>query len=179
MNAVRNIPTLVAAAAAIAAATIGLTVGIAPASAAPTQTPGTTLSVTPDPANSENYYRLAVKGMFPMNEYDAHGFINNLETGEFPGGIDYGIIADDPGSDGGGLLGNMYGYRGAATRSTGYLTAESDGIHFFQIISVPKSLLNEDDGVFDETDEVYVTAEFVDGDGGKRSAFTNPVSGTF
>jgi len=37
----------------------------------------------------------------------------------------------------------------------------------FQIISVPKSHLNEDDGVFD------------DADGGKRTAFTNPVSGTF
>ena len=73
----------------------------------------------------------------------------------------------------------MYAYRGAATRSTGYLTAESDGIHFFQLISVPKSLLNEDDGVFDDTDEVYVVADFVDGDGGKRTAYTNPVSGVF
>jgi hypothetical protein len=173
----KNIP-LVAAAVALAATSIGLTAGLAPASAAPTQTPGTTLSVTPDPANSANYYRLAVKGMFPMNEYDAHGFINNLETGEHPGGIDYGLFGDDPDSND-RLLGNMYAYRGAATRSTGHLTAESDGIHFFQIISVPKSLLNEDDGVFDDTDEVYVTAEFVDGDGGKRRAFTNPVSGTF
>lgn len=161
-----------------AAALVGLSTGLTPASAAPTQTPGTTLVVYPDPANA-GYYRLAVKGNFPMNEHDAHGFINNLETGEFPGGIDYGIIADDPGFDGGGLLGNMYAYRGAATRSTGYLTAESDGIYFFQIISVPKSLLNEDDGAFDDTDEVYVMAEFVDGDGGKRIAYSNPVSGAF
>jgi hypothetical protein len=177
MNTMKNIG-LAAAAAAVAAATTGLTAGLAPASAAPTQTQGTTLSVTPDPANP-GYYRLAVKGMFPMNEYDAHGFINNLETGESPGGMDYGIHGDDPDSND-RLLGNMYAYRGAGgTRSTGYLTAESDGIHFFQIISVPKSLLNEDDGVFDDTDEIYVVADFVDGDGGKRTAFTNPVSGTF
>jgi hypothetical protein len=176
MNALKHIPLVAAAAVAVTA--IGLTAGLAPASAAPTQTPGTTLVVYPDPTNT-GYYRLAVKGVFPMNEYDAHGFVNNLETGESPGGMDYGIHGDDPDSND-RLLGNMYAYRGAGgTRSTGYLTAESDGIHFFQIISVPKGLLNEDDGVFDDTDEVYVVADFVDGDGGKRTAFTNPVSGTF
>jgi hypothetical protein len=176
MNTLRTIP-LVAAAATVAATALGLTAGLAPASAAPTQTPGTTLVVYPDPTNA-GYYRLAVKGMFPMNEYDAHGFVNNLETGEWPGGMDYGVHGDDPDSND-RLLGNSYAYRGSAPRSTGYLTAESDGIHFFQIISVPKSLLNEDDGVFDDTDEIYVIADFVDGDGGKRTAFTNPVSGTF
>lgn len=177
MNAAKNIKTLIAAAAAIATTTIGLTVGLAPASAAPTQqTPGTTLSVTPDPANA-GYYRLAVKGMFPMNEYDAHGFVNNLGTGEFPGGMDYGLFGDDPDSND-RLVGPMYAYRVAAP-STGYVIAESDGIHFFQVISVPKSLLNEDEGVFDDTDEVYVEADFVDGDGGKRRAYTNPVSGVF
>jgi hypothetical protein len=176
MNTARNISSLLAAAAALAA--VGLTTGLAPVSAAPTQTSGTTLSVTPDPANSANYYRLAVKGMFPMNEYDAHGFINNLNTGTLPGGggINYVILGDDPDSND-HVIGAHF-YR-AGTRSTGYLTAESDGIHFFQIISVPKSLLNEDDGAFDYTDEVYVVADFVDGDGGKRKAFSNPVSGTF
>jgi hypothetical protein len=82
MTALKNIPLV--AAAALAATTLGLTVGLAPASAAPTQTPGTTLAVTADPANP-GYYRLAVKGTFPMNEHDAHGFINNLEPGESPG----------------------------------------------------------------------------------------------
>jgi hypothetical protein len=44
---------------------------------------------------------------------------------------------------------------------------------------VPKCHQDEDDSVFDDTDEVYVEADFVDGDGGVRLAFTNPVSGTF
>jgi hypothetical protein len=96
--------------------------------------------------------------------------------------MDYGVHGDDPDSND-RLLGNSYAYRGAGgTRSTGYLTAESDGIHFFQIISVPKGLLNEDDGVIDamdDTDEVYVDARFVDGDGGQRSAYSNVVNGTF
>lgn len=68
-------------------------------------------------------------------------------------------------------------YAGAGERSTGYLTAQSDGIQYPQMISVPKSLLNEDDGVFDDTDEVYVQADFIDGAGGKRTQYTNPVSG--
>lgn len=177
MNATKNIPTLIAAA-ALAATTVGLTAGLAPASAAPTQTPGTTLVVSPDPQNGEKYRRVNVKGMFPMNEHDAHGFINNLETGAHPGGVDYGVFADDPDSSD-RLIGPTYQYRGAGTRSTGYLTAESDGIHFFQIISVPTRLLNEDVGRFDNVDEVYVQVDFVDGDGGIRTAYTNPVRGAF
>jgi hypothetical protein len=170
----------VVAAAALAATTVGLTAGLAPVSAAPTPTPGMTLVITPDPANG-GYYRLAVKGMFPMNEYDAHGFINNLDTGTLPGGggINYILLADDPDSNDHAI--GAYFHR-AGTRSTGYLTAESDGIHFFQIISVPTSHLNEDDGVFDamdDTDEIYAVADFVDGDGGKRTAYSNVVNGLF
>jgi len=178
MTALKNIPSLIGGAAVLAAATIGLTAGLAPASAAPTQTPGTTLAVTPDAANGENYRRVTVKGMFPMNEYDAHGFINNLGTGTLPGGggINYIVLGDDPDSND-HAIGSAF--HRAGTRSTGYLTAKSDGIHFFQIISMPKNHLNEDDGAFDDTDEVYVEARFVDGDGGTRSAFTNPVTGTF
>jgi hypothetical protein len=44
---------------------------------------------------------------------------------------------------------------------------------------VPKNTLNEDDGVFDDLDEVYAYVRFVDGDGGVRRAYTNPVSGNF
>lgn len=178
MNAMKKAKLPIAAAAALVAATMGLTVGLAPASAAPSQTPGTSLVVTSDPANGANYYRVVVKGFYPMNEYDAHGFINNLGTGERVGGMDYAIRGDDPDSND-SVLGNRYFYAGAGERSTGYLTAQPDGIQYFQIISVPKSLLNEDDGVFDDTDEIYVQADFVDGDGGKRTQYTNAVSGIF
>jgi hypothetical protein len=179
MNAPKRIPLVAAAAVAVTA--IGLTAGLGTASAAPTQTPGTTLVIIPDHLNGPDYVRVNVKGVFPMNEYDAHGFINNLDTGTLPegGGINYILLADDPDSNDSAI--GAYFYR-AGTQSTGYLTAESDGIHFFQIISVPKGLLNEDDGVIDamdDTDEVYVDARFVDGDGGQRSAYSNVVNGTF
>jgi hypothetical protein len=177
MTAIKNIPALVAAAAGLAAATIGLTAGVAPVSAAPPQTPGTTLVIIPDSQNGENYRRVNVKGVFAMNEHDAHGFINNLGTGTYPGGggINYVVLGDDPDSNDHAIAA---AFHRAGTRSTGYLTAEPDGIHFFQILSLPTSLLNEDDGA-DDLDEVYVRADFVDGDGGTRSAVSNPVSGNF
>ena len=102
-----------------------------------------------------------------MNEYDAHGFINNLATGEHSGGIGYVIVRDEPGSNDRGL-GNRHFFFGGGDHPGGYLNAQSNGINFFQIISVPKGLLNEDDGVFDDTDEIYVVADFVDGDSGVR-----------
>jgi hypothetical protein len=186
MTALKNIPSLIGRAAVLAATTVGLTIGLteglAPASAAPNQTPGVNLYVFPDPANSTNY-RVTVKGMFPMSEYDAHGYINNLGTGERPdgvkivGGIEYNLLGDDPDNNDRGLSQHWFPLAGSGPE--GYLKAESDGIHYLREISLPKSALNEDDGVFDDTDEVYAYVRFVDGDGGVRRAYTNPVSGTF
>jgi len=175
MNALKCIPSL-AAAAALAATAIGLTAGLAPASAAPPQS-GANLTIITDPANGANY-RVTVNGKFSMDEYDAHGFINNLGTGARPGGVDYGITADDPDSND-EMIGLAHQYRVPGPRPGGYLIAQSDGIYFFQEISVPKGDLNEDDGVFDDTDEIYVQVNFVDGDGGIRTAYSNAVSGTF
>ena len=67
-------------------------------------------------------------GVFPMIEYDAVGFINNINTGEPPGGR-------------------------------------------------PKSALNEDDGRFNETDDILAVACFVDADGGRRPQVSNIVTG--
>src|SRR5215208_2812192 len=155
MTALKNIPSLIGRGAVLAATTVGLTIGLteglAPASAAPNQTPGVNLYVFPDPANSANY-RVTVKGMFPMNEYDAHGYINNLGTGERPGGIEYNILGDDPDNNDRGLTGGHW-FPLAGSDPEGFLKAESDGIHFLREISVPKNTLNEDDGVFDDLDE--------------------------
>ena len=126
MSAFKNIPSLIGGTAVVAAATIGLTAGPAPASAAPRPS-GATIYVFPDPANSANY-RVMITGVFPMSEYDAVGFINNINTGEPPGGM-------------------------------------------------PKSALNEDDGRFNETDEILAVACFVDADGGRRQQVSNIVTG--
>jgi hypothetical protein len=173
----QNMPRLIGGAAVLAAAAIGLGPGVAPASAAPAQSPGTNLYVYKDPASSGNY-RVTVKGVIPMNEYDAHGFINNINTGERPGGIEYNLIGDDDSNDHGLDGGHWFPGAGRGP-GPGYLVAESDGIHFLREIVVPFNTLNEDDGVFDDGDEVYAYVRFVDADGGVRRLYTNKVSGMF
>lgn len=41
---------------------------------------------------------------------------------------------------------------------------------------MPTTNLNEDDAVFDDTDEIDVQVNFVDGDGGIRTAHSNAVN---
>jgi hypothetical protein len=170
MTALKNIPSLVGAT-VVAAAAVGLTAGLAPASAAPAQS-GANLYIYPDPANSANY-RVTIKGMYPMSEYDAHGYIININNGQTEGHMVYDIYGDDGRPD---YITPARKYPGAGADTEGYLRAESDGIHFLREISLPKGELNEDtDGV----DEIYTRALFVDSDWGTRSAYTNVVTGTF
>ena len=166
---------MVGLAAATAAMAIGLAAGTAPASAAPTATAGHTLNIQPYPGNPSAYL-VTVKGVFPMDEYSAHGYINNISTGERPGGIEFNIHADDEGGD--PRLSGLF-IPGTGPRDNGDLRAQSDGIHYFQTISVPKNLLNEDSGVFDDNDEIFAYVRFVDGDSGVRRAYTNAITALF
>jgi hypothetical protein len=175
MTTFKNIGTLIGAIAAAAAA-VGLTVGLAPASAAPTQS-GANLAIYPDTATPGNY-RVRVSGVFRMSEHDAHGFINNINTGERPGGMRYIYNGDDPGQHDPNVAGSGW-YPGAGAHHGGYLRAESDGIHYYQEISVPKGQLNEDPNYFDDNDEIYVEAVFVDADGVGRTQVSNVITNLF
>ncbi|WP_102144851.1 hypothetical protein [Mycobacterium hubeiense] len=165
---------------AAAAAALAATVGLVPASAAPPQSPGVTLTMRgDDPANGGNYL-LWVQGVFPMSEGSAHDRINNLGSS---GGIDYLVFADDPGEDD-GRIGFPHGFIGAPGPPGGYLYANTNGIHFGRHLSVPKHQLDEDfcfsSGCGDDTDEVYVLARFVPGNGaGPLGAHTNAITGKF
>jgi hypothetical protein len=161
---------------ALVAAAVGLTAGLAPASAAPTPTPGHNLYIYPDPASSGNY-RVTVKGVFPMGEYEAHGYINNILTGERPGGIEYNIHADDPDADP-RIRGEFFPGAGKGP-GPGHLVAEADGIHYLREFVVPFDALNEDDGLFDDTDEIFVYVRFIDAASDVRRAYTNALSGTY
>jgi hypothetical protein len=170
VNTLKNAGSLVGGAAVVAAA-VGLTAGLTPASAAPQQSPGVTLRVFDDPANPARSI-LRIQGKFPMPESAARDTLNHLAPG---GGMDYVVYADDPG-DSDGRIGNPHGFIGTPGPTGGVLIAVPDGLSFIREISVPKSDLNEDDG----TDEVYVFARFVQGNGaGSLGAYTNPISGEF
>lgn len=177
MNTAKQIRSVAAGAAVIAA--IGLTAGLAPASAAPRPSPGVTLGIADDPANSANYL-LTIRGLFPMSEGAAYDRLTNLAGG---GGMDYIVYADDPGGDD-GRIGNPHGFLGTPGPPGGVLIATPDGLSFSRQISVPKGQLDEDFcfsfGCSDDTDEVYVFARFVQGNGaGPLGAYTNAISGKF
>lgn len=171
MNSINNIGARIGGATVVAVA-VGLTAGLAPASAAPQQSPGVHLSrVAVDPSNPANYV-LKIEGTFPMSEGDAHDRVNHLGPG---GGMDYIVYADDPGEND-PMIGSPHGYIGVPGPDGGWMTASPFGIRFLREISVPRSQLDEDDG----TDEIYVRVRFVQGTGaGDLRANTGPYSWDF
>jgi hypothetical protein len=152
----------------------GLAVATTPATAAPAQS-GARLFVYTDPASPETT-RVTVEGVFPMSEADAVGYLNNIYTGKQPGGMEYVYYKDDSGDDDRGTVrwiagnGSFDGYS---------LTATRDGVRHTFITYLPTDYLNEDTGAFDDDDEIYVKATFVDADGGRRSQISNVVTGRF
>jgi hypothetical protein len=178
MNSFKNIGSLIGSAAMLAAA-VGLTAGLAPASAAPQQSPGVTLTIKDDPANPANSV-LRIEGTFPMSEGDSHDRVNHMTPG---GGMDYIVYADDPGQND-GMIGSPHGYIGMPGPDGGFMTASPFGIRFLREISVPNGDLDEDfafnDTFDDDVDEIYVKVRFVQGTGaGDLAAYTNAISGTF
>lgn len=179
MKRVHTIGSLLGGATVVAAVT-GLTVGLAPASAAPEQSPGVTLAYSRDPANPANAI-LSVRGTFPMSEGAAYDVLDHMGPG---GGMDYTIYGDDPG-EGDGPIGNPHGFIGRPGPPGGAVLATPNGLAFYRDISVPRGELDEDfcfsSGCnHDDVDEVYVKVRFVPGTGaGDLRANTNPVSGRF
>lgn len=167
--------------AVLATVVVGLTVGLAatPALAEPTPV-NALLRISPNNATS---YVVNISGRFPMSEYDAHGFINNLGTGSRvaaglgPGGIFYRLYGDDSGSNDPTVAVTTLvpGKRMPSPQTSGYLYAASDGIHFEQQFVVSKGALNEDDG----EDEIYGEAVFVDGDNGQRQVWSTVIRRSF
>jgi hypothetical protein len=152
----------------------GLAVSVTPATAAPTAS-GARLSIYTDPAAPKTS-RVTIDGLFPMNEADAVGYLNNIYTGAQPGGMEYRIFRDDNGEESGG---RTYWIAGAGSFDGRHLIATREGIHHMFIINESSDFLNEDSGTFDDIDEIYVQATFVDADGGRRSQISNVVAGHF
>ncbi len=105
----------------------------------------------------------------PMNLYDANGYLNNGAR------IELRFYGEDPVSDD-FLVGPI-----TYVRSATGLSATEQGIRLAASWQeAPGSWLNEDDGLAEGvTDEIYVRARFVDGDGGTIQARSNTVTGIF
>ncbi|GIH97428.1 hypothetical protein ACFFMN_28830 [Planobispora siamensis] len=104
----------------------------------------------------------------PMNEYDANGYLIH------GGRIQVRFYGSDPGTDQ-VIYGPITWYRGDHG-----LTAGPDGIRLNYTWEVPQgSFLNEDDSFGNRGDEVYITAKFIDGDGGTISDDSDIEEGIF
>lgn len=169
MNARKKITSLLGGA-AVAAATLGMTAGLAPASAAPSQSPGSTLTIVDQNITGPGKNRVIVYGVYPMEKPDAVGYLNNLSAG--CGGMHYIVWGDDGGEQ---YLFDR-NYPGVHDDIDGFVRATDRGLEYLQQFEVPASVLDEDT---DGGDEVFVRARFVDGDCGSRVQITNVVKGSF
>lgn len=151
-----KITTLVAGALAL---TAGLTLGIPTAGAAP-KPEGATLNIAQDPQHANNYV-LQLFGTYPMEQADAVGYLNNINNGKCKGAITYTFYADDGDYV---ILEHDYVPGGAYVNPTGYFRATSEGLSYSHTIALRKNFLNEDNGVFDDTDEIFAQASFMDSD---------------
>ncbi len=152
----------------------GLTSGLTLAAAAPAPS-GATFFFCKDFVNTGNY-RFTIRGVFPMQEADAVGYLVHLNDTQVPGGMKYRLSGDD---DGGGHDFFYNYFPGSGTSYEGYLKASPQGLEYLREISIPRTQFDEDSGVFDDQDEVYATATFRDADGGERTQHSQKVVGHF
>jgi hypothetical protein len=174
MSSTTTIGRLAAIAVAVGA---GLAVASAPASAGPTQSGAHLFLGGNPPDGGPGTTQVTIDGVFSMLEADAVGYLNNIYTGKNPGGMEYRLHADDNGEGDRNIV-----YRWVAGNGSfpGYrLTATPRGIEHSFVFNVPTRQFNEDNGAFDDDDEIYAEATFVDADGGRRSQISNVITGRF
>ena len=156
---------------ALAAATLGLTFGLAAAPAHAASNMSAKLTITPQ--NSDNQYWVAVDGVVNMTQSQAQSYLNNGYT------MQLRLWGDDPSSD--NLRYGPYFKTGGTGGGYGQLTAQADGLHFFRTIQLTGNYLNEDSGWYEgDGDELYVGVRFVTPGGATvRAVETNRVNGYY
>lgn len=170
-------PSAVVAATAI---TVGLAAGLAaaPAAAAPQ------ISAASQPRASVrivdvgyDQYRVSVTGVFPMSRADAQGHLSTLGA---DGGTRF-VLSSAEAPSRGDEIQHVVTSRGLAANSTvsSALDDTAEGLRYFRTFVVDRSVLDVDGGPVDLVDEIYVQAEFIDGDGGIRHATSDVLSARF
>ncbi|OBA92424.1 hypothetical protein A5662_21205 [Mycobacteriaceae bacterium 1482268.1] len=154
----------------------------APATAAPKPS-GATLFLCPD-FGKPGYHRVTVRGVFPMAQADAVGYVVHLDDNPAkPGGMVYYLQADDGHGHEGDESLVYLDVPHAVTDGAGYLRAGPGGLEYQREFLVSTYALNEDNSQFgwmpEEHDEIYAAAKFVDADGGSRTQISQQITREF
>jgi hypothetical protein len=181
MDGIKQLASVVGGAAAFATV-VSLTAGVA---VAVPQADGAMLYICQDVGNPSSY-RITVKGVYPMQQSDAAGYLIHMKDGDHPGGPGPGglrvqLKADGPGNNSDYDIGDGF-YPTTQTTSEGHLQAGPGGLEFRREMAIPRPNFNEDykqPGSDDDVDEVYAVATFRDGGGGERRAVTQVIARNF
>ena len=154
----------------------------APAVAAPKPS-GATLFLCPD-FGKPGYYRVTIRGIFPMTQADAEGYLIHIDDNPAkPGHMVY-YLQDD---DGNGHEGDTsIAYLTVPHRHSdagGFLRAGPGGLEYQRELSVRAYDLDADGTKWydpdrvtgEDLDEIYAAATFIDADGGARTQISQQI----
>jgi len=182
MNA-RKLAAALGSAAAIGTA-VGMTAGIGIAAAAPKPS-GATFFLCPD-FGKPGYYRATIRGVFPMSQADAAGYLIHIDDNPSkPGGMVYYVQDDDGNGHEGDTSIAYLDVPHAHSDGAGFLRAGPSGLEYQRELSVSAYELNADKSKWydpsdqvlgdDPQDEIYAAAKFVDADGGVRTQISQEI----
>jgi hypothetical protein len=177
----KKLATVLAGAAVVGTA-VGMTTGLTMAAAAPKPS-GATVFLCPD-FGKPGYYRTTIRGVFPMAQADAVGYLVHIDDNPSkPGGMVYYLQADDGNGHEGDESLVYLDVPHAQTDGAGFLRAGPAGLEYQREFLVPTYSLNEDSSQFDwmpeEHDEIYAAAKFIDADGGSRTQISQQITKEF
>lgn len=174
---VRKRATILGSAVAMSSV-VGLTAHIGIATAAPKPS-GATLFLCPD-FGKPDYYRVTIRGVFPMEQADAVGFLTHVDDNPAkPGHMVYYLQEDDGNGHEGDTSLVYLVVPHAHSDAGGFLRAGPGGLEYQREVSVWAPELDEDGRQFSweptDMDEIYAAATFVDADGGARTQISQQI----
>jgi len=161
-----------------------MTAGIGIAIAAPKPS-GATFFLCPD-FGEPGYYRATIRGVFPMSQADAAGYLIHIDDNPSkPGGMVYYVQDDDGNGHEGDTSIAYLDVPHAHSDGAGFLRAGPSGLEYQRELSVSAYELNADKSKWydpsdqvlgdDPQDEIYAAAKFVDADGGVRTQISQEI----
>jgi hypothetical protein len=170
--------------AAVIATTVAMTGSVGIATAAP-RSSGATFFLCPD-FGKPGYYRATVRGVFPMSQADAAGYLIHIDDNPSrPGRMVYYVQDDDGNGHDGDTSIAYLDVPHAHSDAGGFLRAAPSGLEYQRELSINASDLNADTSKWydpsdqvlgdDHQDEIYAAATFIDADGGVRTQISQEI----